>query len=628
MSAICGILQLDGAPVDRAALEQMVAGSPYRGPDGIGYWYGGQIGLAHLAFHVTPESVRERQPLRSADGRLVLAADVRLDNRAELIDALRDLPEDPTDPDLLLAAYQRWGTRCVEHLLGDFVFALWDTAARELLLARDQLGAFSLTIHRSGQRLLFASETTAILNAPGVEPRVNETAVTKQLAWVPLDAEETYFEAVHFLPPAHCMSVSGGRTRRWRFWDVDPSARIHYRDDDAYAEHLLHLLTEAVACRTRSIGPVGISLSGGCDSTLLAAVAAPLLQERSSPARRLKSFSYVFDKFPSCDERAAIDEVVRHCDLDQTWLTADDCLTYRNFDAWPLAPDVFSYNFYVALVVRVAEAAQQAGCRVLMGGYYGDALFIGPSYIAADRLREGRVLAALAWLKDHADIGHLKRELIDQLLRPLLPPRVKAVYRRILRRPLQPAIPGIAVGRLRALQAALRAQRPEPEPAGLLPTQRRLRGLLLHPIWGADFASARAMTANRFGLERVSPYLDRRLVEFVMAIPSERLNRPGWERGLQRHAMRRVLPESVSRRQKHQDYAPLLANGLAEACQGVVPRLARDARILSGGWVIPECFEAQLAAGAHTPDQGRALSVFLHLERWLRALEGAQGEAG
>ncbi len=143
MSAICGIVHFDGAPVDAAALRAMTGAAPHRGPDGVRYWMGDAAGLAHLAFHVTPESVRETQPLISTDGRYVLVADARIDNRDELLAALRgepDLPPAPTDADLILAAFRRWGEACPERLLGDFVFAVWDTANRRLFLARDALG--------------------------------------------------------------------------------------------------------------------------------------------------------------------------------------------------------------------------------------------------------------------------------------------------------------------------------------------------------------------------------------------------------------------------------------------------------------------------------------------------------
>jgi len=135
-------------------LRKMTDATPERGPDGVRFRVDGNAGLAHQAFHVTPESVRERLPMASVDGRLVLVADARIDNRDELIRALdgERMPHDPTDADLILAAFQRWGERSPERLLGDFVFAVWDKAEQTLFLARDALGGRSLCYHFDGRR--------------------------------------------------------------------------------------------------------------------------------------------------------------------------------------------------------------------------------------------------------------------------------------------------------------------------------------------------------------------------------------------------------------------------------------------------------------------------------------------
>ena len=170
MSAICGIVHFDDKPVGQADLESMVESSPGRGPDGCASFTHENAGFAHLAFHVTPESVHERQPLLSDDGQLVLVADVRLDNREQLFNKL-DISPLPgsiiTDPDLILHSFRKWGTACVEHLLGDFVFSIWDKQKKTLFLARDPLGAYGVSCHRRGSTLIFASETAALLDFPG-----------------------------------------------------------------------------------------------------------------------------------------------------------------------------------------------------------------------------------------------------------------------------------------------------------------------------------------------------------------------------------------------------------------------------------------------------------------------------
>ena len=129
MSGLCGVVHFDGAPVDPQILSHMATAASHRGPDGTRFWTDDAVGFAHLVHHVTPESCCEQQPLVSEDGRFALNADARIDNREELSRTLKAkgyLTEpNPTDADLILAAYRCWDTDCPSHLIGDFAFAIW-----------------------------------------------------------------------------------------------------------------------------------------------------------------------------------------------------------------------------------------------------------------------------------------------------------------------------------------------------------------------------------------------------------------------------------------------------------------------------------------------------------------------
>src|SRR5690606_4902269 len=143
MGAIVGILRFDGVPVEAEQLASMLDAMPHRGSDNLSVWREGSVGVAQRMFWTTPESQTETLPLISDDGQLVLTADARIDNRDELFTALTiTKPQGETaDSELILAAYERWGESCVDHLLGDFAFALWDGRNKRIFCARDHFGA-------------------------------------------------------------------------------------------------------------------------------------------------------------------------------------------------------------------------------------------------------------------------------------------------------------------------------------------------------------------------------------------------------------------------------------------------------------------------------------------------------
>ena len=156
----------------------MTGAAAYRGPNGIEYCIDGNAGLAHLAFHTTPESILERQPTRYDNGRYTLAADARIDNRDELLPQLfpkytsRDYPTIP-DTDIIFAAYVKWRTGCPKALLGDFAFMIWDNKEQRLFAARDTMGMRPLFYCSVGQKLVLANSLGSVLTALGAAPDLN-----------------------------------------------------------------------------------------------------------------------------------------------------------------------------------------------------------------------------------------------------------------------------------------------------------------------------------------------------------------------------------------------------------------------------------------------------------------------
>ncbi len=324
MSAIAGIYYLDNRPVDRADLVKMTDILAHRGPDGSNVWSEGAIGIGHRMLWTTPESLLETLPLVNETGELVITADARIDNRDELIEAL-ELTQRPaekiTDTELILAAYERWGEECPEHLLGDFAFAIWDGRKQELFCARDHFGVKPFYYYCSDKIFIFATEIKALFCLHEVPRQLNEVKVGEFIVSNFDDTTNTFYQDILRLSPANSLRVSYTGTRLHSYWSLDFSHEIKLDSDEEYAEAFRKIFTEAVRCRLRSAFPIGSMLSGGLDSSSIACVAKNLLSETGDTP--LPTFSAIFDKVTECDERSFQNAVLSQGGFEPHYFHAD-----------------------------------------------------------------------------------------------------------------------------------------------------------------------------------------------------------------------------------------------------------------------------------------------------------------
>ena len=380
MSAIAGVLQLDGSAAEPRVIQAMVARIAHRGPDGSGTLVDGPAALGHLLLQVTPESIGERQPLASPGAGTVIAFDGRIDNREDLWEALSVPPDERRSPDaaLVLRAYDRWGAESPARLVGDFSFAIWDPRKGELFCARDAFGDRDFYYHHGARQFVFSSEINAVLAAPGVPRRLDERAFACQLGALRGLGDQTMYEGIVSLPPAHSLTVGPGTAiSRRRYWELSMEPELRLSSDGEYAEALRELIAKAVAARLRSSHPVAVMLSGGLDSSGVACVAA---RQLASQGRRLLAVSNVLPAdFEGNewlrDESAFIQAVhaqepnMDACMLRGTRFPAldfDDRILDRLGQPYI---DSFALPHHRSLS---AVAAEESGARVLLGGMGGD----------------------------------------------------------------------------------------------------------------------------------------------------------------------------------------------------------------------------------------------------------------
>jgi len=231
MSGIVGIINLDGAPVDRDLLTRMTGFMSYRGPDSQEIWIGDNVGFGHTMLRTTFEAETETQPL-TLDGRVWLAADARIDGRHELIAGLeatlrRRLRMDgsgngsgparqPNDAELILLAYEAWGEDCVKHLIGDFAFAIWDERLQRLFCARDHFGVKPFYYFHGGDRFAFASEVKALLQVPGIEAELDPQSLHQYLTFLWVPDPKTMFRRILKLPAGHYAILRDGELKNAR----------------------------------------------------------------------------------------------------------------------------------------------------------------------------------------------------------------------------------------------------------------------------------------------------------------------------------------------------------------------------------------------------------------------------
>src|ERR1700736_6445555 len=280
MSGIAGIVNMNGAPASRDLLARMAAFLRFRGPDAQNVWCDFAVGFAHALLDTSLDiqggGAADKQPC-SIDGRVWIVADARIDALTQLNEELRSsgitVPVGASDAEIILLAYQAWGKDCVHHLIGDFAFAIWDGPGKQLFCARDQFGVKPFYYADLTGSLVFSNTLNCLRLHPEVSSRLNDLAISDYLLFGGnQDSGTTSFEQIQRLPPGHLLIRTEGEFHVSRYWTLQQTAEIHYKKREDYVENFRSLLRMAVQDRLPR-GPVAVFLSGGLDSSTVAATA-------------------------------------------------------------------------------------------------------------------------------------------------------------------------------------------------------------------------------------------------------------------------------------------------------------------------------------------------------------------
>lgn len=578
MIALAAAFHRSGHPVSPGTVATLLAGQAFLGPGERWVRGYGEVCLGRAGGPL------ENSPLKVEEGRrYVLAFDGRLDERRHLWSAL-GMPAplaETADAALALAALEAWGLGAgggeagareagrqgaLERLAGSFALIVFDRRNRSLTLARDPLGGRGLAFAEAGDLFLVATEEAALAQDRGVDRTLDDVRLAQYFSCSELVGGRTFFRGVRQVEPGTAVEAVRRDRRRelrsWSFWRPEPVDLPRPLSRREAAERLRSALFAAVGRRLEGCERSGVMLSGGLDSTPLAAITAQL----GKPAVAL---SWTFDEHPSCDERQYFTGLRRQLGLQAVEVGCDDAWPLRGLGegaagGWPLHPATPEQNAYRLFHQRAYDAAARAGVRVVLSGMGGDQLYGGHDRWLWDLVRRGR-------------LGEAVREAVVALRRaPGGAPGLLGVARGLCPRRVSGWLKGIGLSGQGApwltaeARDLLEGQHFLPA-AEALPRPSQARRIL-DPLNAHGLAVERSYAA-RYGIEVRYPFRDRQLVELMLSLETRHLHSSRRSRPVLRQAFAGDLPREILEREGKTTFEPVFRRGLFQEEAGEVRRL-------------------------------------------------------
>jgi asparagine synthase (glutamine-hydrolysing) len=610
MCGICGVYDFNHQAAEPGLVRRMNAVITHRGPDEDGYYFDGPVGLGMRRLSII-DLAGGSQPVYNEDRSVAIVFNGEIYGYVELRDELERLGHRFTtrsDTETVVHAYEEYGERCVEHLIGMFAFAIWDSRKRELFIARDRLGEKPLFYTRVRDQLVFASEIKALLQHPDCSREVSEEALAHYLSALYISYPLTIFRDIHKLPPGHWLRVSERGVESQRYWFPDRVRPLRPSLDDAIAE-FRELFADAVRIQMRSDVPVGASLSAGMDSTSVVAYAAKTTQDA-----QLKTFAVGFEG-AEWDERAGARLIAQqygteHFDIS---VSPEDVLRLLPRLVWHMDEPMGDGS--IVPVYAVSRLARQH-VKVILNGAGGDELFAG-----YPRYRFGQVSRSLQLLK--AIPGALKKVAVSLAYKYSegFGNRVHVAVRDIDEHYYTDTI-WFRDDERRALTG--RNGRPYAQTVHhyyhRLPWADPINRLMfvdMNTYLSDDLLLQVDRMSMAVSLEGRLPFLDHRLVEWAMALPGELKLRNGTTKYFLRQAMAHLLPPDILNRPKR-GFGPPFDSWLKAGLLDVTRRMLLDKRGQSRGLYDAKAVQSLLASDLSEHRAAQQIWMLLILETWFR----------
>ncbi|MCQ9207441.1 MAG: asparagine synthase (glutamine-hydrolyzing) [Omnitrophica bacterium] len=550
MCGIAGIIDFKNKNVEKKTVENMVSIQHHRGPDGRGFYFGEGIGLGHARLAIIDLSARAHQPMPNEDKTKWIIYNGEVYNYPELREELRRAGHtfrSVGDTEVILHAFEEWGEKALTRFNGMWAFAIWDTKKRELFASRDRFGQKPFYYHLGNDGFTFASEIKALLQKPSIEKSPNDQAIYDYIisGYGYMDiSDHTFFKNIRQLKPAHYIRVSA-KTKsitQKKYWDLNNFSPKHEKSESSYIEGFRELFTDAVRLRLRSDVELGISLSGGLDSSSVAYTASLLCKDD-----RISSFSSCFEEKDS-DERRYINDTLKVTNLKPHFIFPDPAKIFSDIDSilWHQEEPYSTLSVFPQW--HIMKHAKSNGVKVLLTGQAGDEALAGYHkyyfYFFADLFRTLKLGKAFREIKIYKEIkgkgAPVFKDVLKILLSHFLPEAVKRPGRKFFGNKM----PGYVNRHFR--EECKTPGRPSRKFSSILDNDL-YNALKISPLPSLLHIDDRSSMAH--SVETRSPFLDYRLIEYAFTLPLEYKIRSGETKFILRKIMSGCIPESVRTRQ-------------------------------------------------------------------------------
>jgi asparagine synthase (glutamine-hydrolysing) len=633
---MCGIAGIVAAerlhPEDHARMAAMRDILAHRGPDDTGTYVDEWAALGHRRLSIV-DLAAGHQPIANEGDTVWIVFNGEIYNHADVrpeLEAGGHRYKTRSDTETIVHAYEQWGDACVERLRGMFAFAIWDAPRRRLLLARDRLGVKPLYWARAGSRLLFGSEIKAILASGLVPAAADERKLPELLSTRYLSGTETLFKGINRLMPGHTLVFEDGTVSTRQYWDVPAGGRDDHvpaaRDRDL-VQQFRDTLEHSVRIRLMADVPLGMFLSGGLDSSAIAALMSRMID------RPLQTFSVAFKEraFSELDYARQVSSAIR-ADAHEVVIDDNDFFSALPRLIWhedePIAHPSSVPLYFVSELARrhVKVVLTGEGADELLAGYgkYPRAVLnwrAGAAYAVVPRPLRGWIASHLVPRLSQQWRRYATRSFVamDRTPEAMFFDNFAAIGLERQRQLLDPRF---------AATTAEQAYGPSREYFDRLNGRSALLDRMLYTdlkTYLVELLMKQDQMSMAASIESRVPFLDHKLVEFAATLPPRLKLRRLTTKWILREAVRTVLPPSVLGRPKMGFPVPF-GMWMRGRWSDVARDVLLDGRTRQRGIIDPVAVDRLIAAHASGAADGTdALWGLMNLELWYRTYIDGEG---